>query len=116
MDAFTPATASFLISDAPCCLILNRSLPDADGLDLQQKIARERPDMPVIFISGSQDIPTTVQAMKAGAVNFLLKPFRKDVLLDAIREGLDRSRFALDRAHEIRNLRDCYASLTPRER
>ncbi|ABF41446.1 two component transcriptional regulator, LuxR family [Candidatus Koribacter versatilis Ellin345] len=103
-------------SHVASCLILNQSLPDTNGLDLQQRIARERPDMPVIFISGSQDIPTTVLAMKAGAVNFLIKPFRNDALLDAIREGLDRSRFALDRAGELRELRECYSSLTPRER
>ena len=72
--------------------------------------------MPIIFISGCGDIPTTVQAMKAGAVDFLVKPFSNDVLLGAIRESLERSRAALDREMEMRDLRNCYASLTPRER
>jgi FixJ family two-component response regulator len=83
---------------------------------VQKKIARERTEMPIIFISGCGDIPTTVQAMKAGAVDFLVKPFSNDVLLGAIRESLERSRAALDREMETRDLRNCYASLTPRER
>ena len=72
--------------------------------------------MPIIFISGCGDIPTTVRAMKAGAVDFLVKPFDDAVLLRAVRESLERSRMALDREFEMRDLRNCYAALTPRER
>jgi FixJ family two-component response regulator len=100
----------------PSCVILDLSLPDLNGLEAQKRIARERAGMPIIFISGCGDIPTTVQAMKAGAVDFLVKPFSNDVLLGAIRESLQRSREALDREMEMRDLRNCYASLTPRER
>ena len=100
----------------PSCVILDLSLPDLNGLEVQKKIARERTEMPIIFISGCGDIPTTVQAMKAGAVDFLVKPFSNDVLLGAIRESRERSRAALDREMEMRDLRNCYASLTPRER
>jgi len=100
----------------PSCVILDLSLPDLNGLEVQKKIAREYAELPIIFISGCGDIPTTVQAMKAGAVDFLVKPFRHDVLLRAIRESLERSRAALDREMEIRDLRDCYELLTPRER
>jgi len=98
------------------CLILDIALPDSNALELQKIIARERAEMPIIFISGCGDIPTTVWAMKAGAVDFLVKPFGKDVLLRAIREGLDRSRVALDHEVELGALRNCYRSLTPRER
>jgi FixJ family two-component response regulator len=101
---------------APSCLILDLSIPDLDGLELQRMIARERSEMPVIFISGRGDIPTTVRAIKAGAIDFLIKPFGDDVLLRAIREGLERSRVALDREADLRDLRNCYALLTPRER
>jgi FixJ family two-component response regulator len=87
-----------------------------DGLEVQRKIARERAEMPIIFISSCGDVPTTVQAMKAGAVNFLVKPFSNQVLLGAIREGLERSRAVLHREMEMRDLRKCFASLTPRER
>jgi FixJ family two-component response regulator len=100
----------------PSCLILDLALPDLNGLELQKTIARERSEMPIVFISGCGDIPTTVRAMKAGAVDFLIKPFGNDVLLQAIREGLERSRVALDREVGLRDLRSCYGSLTPRER
>jgi len=100
----------------PSCLILDLALPDLSGLELQEMIAQERAEMPIIFISGCGDIPTTVRAMKAGAVDFLVKPFGSDVLLRAIREGLNRSRVALDRAVELESLRNCYRSLTHRER
>jgi FixJ family two-component response regulator len=100
----------------PSCVVLDLSLPDLNGLEVQKKIARERAEMPIIFISGCGDIPTTVQAMKAGSVDFLVKPFSNDVLLGAIRESLERSRAALDREMEMRDLRNCYAALTPRER
>jgi FixJ family two-component response regulator len=102
-------------SMVPNCLILALSHPDLKGLELQKQIARERPEMPIIFISGFGDIPTTVQAMKAGAVDFLLKPFRNDVLLNAIQQSLHTSRMVLDREMEMYDLRNRYASLTPRE-
>ena len=100
----------------PSCLVLDVNLPDLNGLDLQRRIAHDRTDMPIIFITGYGDVPTTVRAMKAGAVEFLTKPFSDDVLLNAIRNALERSRIALARQAEIRELQDCYASLTPRER
>lgn len=100
----------------PNCLILDVSLPDLNGLELQKLIASDRRDMPIIFITGHGDIPMTVQAMKAGAVEFLTKPFDDDVLLSAIQHALERSRAALGKETEIQALRDCYASLTPRER
>lgn len=100
----------------PSCLILDLSLPGFSGLDLQQRIAGERTDMPIIFITGYRDVPMTVQAMKAGAVEFLTKPFGEDALLSAIRGALERSRVALSREAEMRVLRDRYASLSCRER
>ena len=102
-------------ADVPCCLLLDVTLPGLNGLELQQQLA-ERTDMPIIFITGHGDIPTTVQAMKAGAVEFLTKPFKDDALLDAVRGALERSRVALRLDSEMRLLRTCYASLTPRER
>src|SRR5438132_12855045 len=101
---------------APSCLILDVGLPDLNGLDLQTRVAVDRTDMPIIFITGHGDIPMTVRAMKAGAVEFLTKPFSDEVLLNAIRQALQRSRMALSREAEIQELRNCYASLTPRER
>src|SRR5580658_4250788 len=100
----------------PNCLVLDVSLPGLNGLDLQQSVARDRTDMPIIFITGHGDIPMTVRAMKAGAVEFLTKPFDDDVLLTAIRAALERSRVALSLEAEMRVLRDRYASLSPRER
>jgi FixJ family two-component response regulator len=98
----------------PSCLVLDVSLPDLNGLDLQNLVA-DRTDMPIIFITGYGDIPMTVRAMKAGAVEFLTKPFDDEALLDAIRQAVERSSAALGDEAEIRSLRDCYASLTPRE-
>ncbi len=92
------------------------SLPDLNGLDLQNRIAADRTDMPIIFITGYGDVPTTVRAMKAGAAEFLTKPFEDDVLLDAIQHAIERSRAALDHEAEMQALRDRYARLTPRER
>lgn len=100
----------------PSCLILDLSLPGLDGLELQKRIAVERTDLPIIFITGYGDVPKTVQAMKAGAVEFLTKPFHDEVLLTAVRHALERSRIALSHDTEIQELRDRYASLTPRER
>ena len=99
----------------PCCLLLDVTLPGLNGLELQQQLA-ERTDMPIIFITGHGDIPMTVQAMKAGAVEFLTKPLQHDVLVNAIRGALERSRAALRLDEEMRTIRNCYESLTPRER
>ena len=101
---------------APSCLVLDVGLPDLNGLDLQKRVAADRSDMPIIFITGYGDVPMTVQAMKAGAVEFLTKPFGDEVLLGAIRNAIERSRTALSHEADTRALRDCYASLTPRER
>jgi len=101
---------------APSCLVLDVGLPDLNGLDLQKRIAGDRIDMPIIFITGCGDVPMTVQAMKAGAVEFLTKPFSDDVLLSAIRQAIARSHTALDHEAQMRPLRDCYASLSRRER
>jgi FixJ family two-component response regulator len=100
----------------PSCLVLDVSLPGLNGLDLQKRIAADRIDMPIIFITGYGDVPMTVQAMKAGAVEFLMKPFGDEVLLSAIRHAIERSRTALDLEATMQALRDCYASLTRRER
>ena len=94
--------------DVPHCLILDMALPDLNGLDVQRRLA-DRKEMPIIFITGYGDVPTTVEAMKAGAVEFLTKPFSDVVLLDAIDKAIDRSR-------QFQLLRQCYATLTPRER
>ena len=101
--------------DGPSCLVLDVTLPNLNGLDLQRRIV-DRADMPIIFITGYGDVASTVQAMKAGAVEFLTKPFGDDVLLDAIAHAIERSRSALAREAQLRARRDCYASLTPRER
>jgi FixJ family two-component response regulator len=100
----------------PNCLILAISHRGINGIEVQQQMARERAEMPIIVISSDEDIPTTVQAMKAGAVDFLVKPCRHEVLMAAIRQSLERSRVALDREIQLRDLRNSYASLTPRER
>jgi len=100
---------------APSCLVLDVTLPDLNGLDLQKRVV-DRTDMPIIFITGYGDVPMTVQAMKAGAVEFLTKPFSADVLLSAIRNAIERSRTTLGHEAETRGLRQRYASLTPRER
>lgn len=103
-------------ADVSSCLVLDLSLPGLNGLELQKRIAAERTDMPIIFITGYGDVPKTVQAMKGGAVEFLTKPFNDEVLLNAIRQALERSRVALAHETEMQELRDRYASLTPRER
>jgi len=99
----------------PSCLVLDVSLPGLNGLDLQKRVAVERPDMPIIFITGYGDVPMTVQAMKAGAVEFLTKPFSDAVLLTAVRNALERSRNALVRETDMQTLRESYALLTRRE-
>jgi len=100
----------------PHCLVLDVSLPGLSGLDLQQHIGDDRGEMPIIFITGHGDIPTTVRAMKAGAIEFLTKPFADDVLRDAIRNALERSRSALIQLAERRQLEERYATLSGRER
>ncbi len=100
----------------PACLVLDYSLPGLNGLELQKLVAVERHEMPIIFITGHGDVPMTVKAMKAGAVELLTKPFSDDVLLNAVRGALERSRAILDRDTEIRALKARYACLTARER
>ena len=98
------------------CVVLDVALPDSSGLDLQKRLAAERPDIPVIFLAKRCDVATSVQAMKAGAIEVLMTPFRSDVLMDAIRHALERSRRALERAAKMKALHDSYARLTKRER
>lgn len=100
----------------PNCLILAISHRGMNGIEVQRQMARERAEMPIIVISSDEDIPTTVLARKAGAVDFLLKPCRHEVLLAASRQSFERSRVALDREIQLRDLRERYASRTPRER
>jgi len=106
---------SFPLHTGPCCVVVDMMLPGLSGLELQGQLA-EQSSMPVIFLTGRGDVATTVQAMKAGAVEFLTKPFRTQVLLTAIRGALDRSDAALREKADMRLLRTCYASLTPRQR
>jgi FixJ family two-component response regulator len=101
---------------APSCLVLDVSIPDLNGLDVQTRVAADRVEMPIIFITGYGDVPTTVKAMKAGAVEFLMKPFGHDVMLSAIQHAIERSEAALGREAELRALRDRHASLSRRER
>jgi FixJ family two-component response regulator len=101
---------------APSCLVLDVNLPHLNGLGLQERVALDHINMPIIFITGYGDIPMTVQAMKAGAVEFLTKPFHADVLLTAIRQAIERSSTALGDEVEIRTLRDRHARLSLRER
>jgi FixJ family two-component response regulator len=100
----------------PSCLVLDVSLPDLNGLDLQKRIGADRSDMPIIFITGHGDIPMSVRAMKAGAVEFLTKPFGDEALLSAIGHAIERSRAALGDQAEMRAVQDGYASLSRRER
>ena len=113
-----PSATDFLASsriDGPSCLVLDVSLPDLNGLDLQKRLV-DRTDMPIIFITGYGDVPTTVQAMKAGAAEFITKPFADEVLRQAIRQAIERSHAELAQEAELRELRNRYSSLTPRER
>jgi FixJ family two-component response regulator len=104
------------LASAPGCLVLDVYLPGLTGLELQKRISGEQPDLPIIFITGHGDIPMTVRAMKAGAVEFLTKPFADDVLLRAIRSAIDRSIAQHARHEELQGLKTRYARLTPRER
>lgn len=100
----------------PNCLVLDISLPGLNGLDLQERVARERIDMPIIFITGHGDVPKTVRAMKGGAIEFLTKPFTDEALLRAIGQALERSKVSLAQEAEMAALRERYALLTGRER
>jgi FixJ family two-component response regulator len=102
--------------DAPACVVLDVRLPGLSGLDLQRELMRTGAPIPIIFITGHGDVPMSVQAMKAGAVEFLTKPFREQELLDAIREAIGRDRVARRQREELEELRRRYESLTPRER
>ena len=104
------------LTDVPGCLVLDVRLPGLSGLDLQKRMAEAGIEIPIIFITGHGDIPMTVQAMKAGAVEFLTKPFRDQDLLDAIQQALERDRTAREQRTEIVDLRRQFDSLTPRER
>jgi FixJ family two-component response regulator len=101
---------------APSCLVLDVSLPDLSGLDLQQLLLTDRVTLPIVFITGHGDVPMTVQAMKAGALEFLTKPLQDDVLCEAVRQALEKSRAALADAAKLHALRESYASLSDRER
>jgi FixJ family two-component response regulator len=103
-------------ASVPNCLVLDVSHSELNGLDLQKRAATERPDMPIIFIANNVDIPTAVQAMKAGAVGVFMKPPRETALLSSILEALERSRVAIAHEAEMQPLRDCYSSLSRRER
>ena len=100
--------------DGPSCLVLDVTLPNLSGLDLQKRVV-DRSDMPIIFITGYGDVPTTVQAMKAGAAEFITKPFADEVLRQAIRQAIERSHAKLAQEAELRELRNYHSSLTPRE-
>ena len=110
------AFLNFPRASVPSCLVLDVSLPGLNGLELQSLIAGDRIDMPIIFITGHADVPMTVKAMKAGAVEFLTKPVAEDVLINAIGSAIVRSRVTLDQEGESQALRSLYAKLTPRER
>ena len=99
----------------PSCLVLDVWLPGLSGLELQERISADRVDVPIIFVTGHGDVPMTVRAMKGGAVEFLTKPFRDDVLLSAVQDAIERSRAALDEETELQALQDRYASLSRRE-
>lgn len=113
--ASAPEFLSRCESRVPCCLVLDMALPGRDALELQRQLAG-RPDMPVICITGCGDVPTAVEAMKAGAIEFLLKPFSTDALLGAVSDGLERSRVVQLHESAMRVLRTRYGLLTPRER
>lgn len=118
VEAFASAQ-DFLRStrpDVPGCLVLDVRLPGLSGLDLQKRMAEVGLEIPIVFISGHGDIPMTVRAMKAGAVEFLTKPFRDQELLDAIQQALERDRYAREQRAEVAELRSRYRMLTPRER
>ena len=114
-----PSAVEFLatpIPNAPCCLVLDIRMPGMGGLDLQGELARRGIEVPIIFLTGHADVPTTVRAMKDGAVEFLTKPFQPDDLLHGVAQALERCRIAMRERAEFAELRGRYAMLTPRER
>lgn len=114
-----PTAQAFLSTprgDAPGCLVLDVRLPGLSGLDVQRELANSNATLPIIFLTGHGDIPMSVRAMKAGAIEFLTKPFREQDLLDAIRHAIDRDRAARTERQELAELRRRYDTLTPRER
>ena len=117
VETFTSATdfLAYPRTHVPCCLVLDVSLPDLNGLELQHRLD-DRSELPIVFITGHGDIPMSVRAMKAGATEFLTKPFRADALLDAVRGAIERSSAALSRETELKALRESYAALSRRER
>jgi FixJ family two-component response regulator len=119
-EAETFASASAFLSyrraERPSCLVLDIELPDLDGLDLQERIAADRSELPVIVVTGHADVPRAVRAMKGGAVDFLTKPVAANDLLSAIDRAVERSRAAFRRTAELKALRERYALLTRRER
>jgi len=117
VETFRSATdfLAYPRTDVPCCLVLDVSLPDLNGLELQQRLD-DRRELPIVFITGHGDIPMSVRAMKAGATEFLTKPFQDDALLDAVRGAIERSTAALSRETELKTLRESYAALSRRER
>ena len=118
VEAFSTAAEflEFNQPDEPACLILDVNLPDLNGLDLQTELAESRIPIPIIFITGYGDIPQTVRAMKAGAVEFLTKPFEHQALLDAVSQAIDRDRLARVERSKLNALRTLYATLTAREK
>jgi FixJ family two-component response regulator len=113
-----PSAHAFLerpSTNSPRCLVLDVTLPDLNGLELQRSVAADQPFMPIIFITGYGDVPMTVEAMKAGAIEFLTKPFYESVLLEAIRRAIDLSRKALHEEAGLHSLRERHASPTARE-
>jgi FixJ family two-component response regulator len=104
------------VAGVPCCLVLDIEMPGLNGLDLQERIAADRCEVPIIFLTGHGDIPKTVRAMKAGAAEFFTKPFADQDLLRAIQRAIERSRVACTEAAELKLLRSRHASLTPREK
>lgn len=117
-ETFASAQAflSYPRANVPSCMILDIALPGLNGLGLQQHLAATRNEMPIIFVTGCSDVPVTVQAMKAGAQEFLTKPFDDEVLLSAIRHAIERSQAAVGRDAQVQAIRARYASLTARER
>ena len=103
-------------AEGPNCLLLDVSLPDVDGLELQRRVSGSRRGLPIIFITGHRDVPMTVQAMKGGAMEFLTKPFNDDVLLRAVAGAIEKSRAELGREADVREIHNRYESLSPRER
>lgn len=113
------STQAFLdagVPDRPCCLIVDVRMPGASGLDLQEQLGRTSDPRPIVFLTGYGDIPMTVQAMKAGAIDFLTKPVRDQALLDAVHTAIAKDRTQRERAAEVLNSVGRYATLTPRER